>query len=181
VACFSVAASCALAETSACSGYRILSFSPRSPRGELGSSATACRFETETFLSSPWRCRQIALGDIAAVLVPVEAGIDSCPAGDRCAMAPRRLQAALGPGSRGIVSAWAGSGSALNSASLFPEISNLPRLSYPGRLNQSKTNSRLGTEILVRSNLVECPARFVPVEVSQTGTRGGEHGTRKEA
>jgi hypothetical protein len=28
---------------------------------------------------------------------------------------------------------------------------------------------------------VECPARFVPVEMRQTGTRGVEYGTRQEA
>src|SRR5271156_6599452 len=104
-------------EASACSGYRILSFSPRSPLGEFGSPSTACCFETETFPSSACRYRQTFLGDIETVLVPVEACIDSRSAGYSCAMAPRRLQAVLdlagaAPGARG-----AGSASAWTSAS----------------------------------------------------------------
>ena len=82
-------------EASACSGYRILSFSPRSPLGEFRSPSTACRFETETFPSSACRYRQTFLGDVETVLVPMEACIDSRSAGYSCAMAPRRLQAVL--------------------------------------------------------------------------------------
>ena len=66
-----------------------------SPLGEFSSPAAACCLETETFPSSPCRHRQAFLGHIAAVLVRVETGIDSRPAGDRCAMAPRRLQTVL--------------------------------------------------------------------------------------
>jgi hypothetical protein len=51
-------------EASACSGYRILSFSPRSPLGEFRSPSTACCFETETFLSSACCYRQAFLGDM---------------------------------------------------------------------------------------------------------------------
>src|SRR5271156_770408 len=95
-------------EASGCSGYRILSFSPRSPLGEFGSPSTACCFETETFPSSACCYRQTFLGDIETVLVPVEACIDSRSAGYSCAMAPRRLQAVLdlalaAPGARGQV------------------------------------------------------------------------------
>src|SRR5271163_3804247 len=68
-------------EASGCSGYRILSFSPRSPLGEFGSPSTACCFETETFPSSACCYRQTFLGDIETVLVPVEACIDSRSAG----------------------------------------------------------------------------------------------------
>ena len=82
-------------EAAACSGDPILFFSPRSPLGEFSSPAAACCLETETFPSSPCRHRQAFLGHIAAVLVRVETGIDSRPAGDRCAMAPGRLQAVL--------------------------------------------------------------------------------------
>src|SRR5271156_6329222 len=96
----------ALPEASGCSGYRILSFSPRSPLGEFGSPSTACCFETETFPSSACCYRQTFLGDIETVLVPVEACMDSRSAGYSCAMAPRRLQAVLdlalaAPGARG--------------------------------------------------------------------------------
>ena len=67
---------------------------------------TTCCFETEAFSSSACCYRQTFLGDIAALLVPVAGDIDSRSAGDRCAMAPGRLQAvldlALAPsGSRG--------------------------------------------------------------------------------
>ena len=33
----------------------------------------------------------------------------------------------------------------------------------------------------IRTWRMECPARFVPVEMRQTGTRGVEYGTRQEA
>src|SRR5271170_710366 len=66
-------------EASGCSGYRILSFSPRSPLGEFGSPSTACCFETETFPSSACCYRQTFLGDIETVLVPVEACMDCQP------------------------------------------------------------------------------------------------------
>src|SRR5580700_336984 len=82
-------------EAAACSGDPSLFFSPRSPLGEFSSPAAACCLETETFPSSPCRHRQAFLGHIAAVLVRVETGIDSRPAGDRCAMAPGRLRAVL--------------------------------------------------------------------------------------
>src|ERR1700759_2786969 len=71
----------------------------------FGSPATARCLETETFPSSRCRFRQSFLGDIAAVLVPVAASVASRSAGDRCAMAPCRLQAVLDV-------ALAGSGSA---------------------------------------------------------------------
>ena len=74
---------------------RVFSSRPRSPLGEFSSPAAACCLETETFPSSPCRHRQAFLGHIAAVLVRVETGIDSRPAGDRYAMAPGRLQALL--------------------------------------------------------------------------------------
>ena len=82
-------------EASACSGYRILSFSPRSPLGEFRSPPTACCLEAAAFPSSTCRYRQTFLGDIAALLVPVAGDIDSRSAGDRSAMAPGRLQAVL--------------------------------------------------------------------------------------
>src|SRR5580704_3731261 len=82
-------------EAAACSGDHVLPFSPRSPLGEFGSPATTCCLETEAFSSSACCSRQTFLGDIAAVLVPVAGDIDSRSAGDRCAMAPGRLQAVL--------------------------------------------------------------------------------------
>ena len=46
----------------------------------------------------------------------------------------------------------------------------------------SRFHASLVTNILdLVDLLLECPARFVPVEMRQTGTRGAGDGTRKEA
>src|SRR5271156_5218604 len=63
--------------------------------GKFRPPAATCCLETEISSSSLGCFRQTFLGDIAPVLVSLEAGTDSRSTGNGGAMAPRRLQALL--------------------------------------------------------------------------------------
>ena len=67
--------------------YTSLSLSQRPADGKPGSSATARRLEAEASSAAICRSGQIVLGDLAADLAGMEAGVDHRPAGDRCSLA----------------------------------------------------------------------------------------------
>jgi len=75
--------------------FILVLFSPRPALGEFGTSATACRFETTTSATTICCLRPIILGDLVTDLEWMEAGVDSCPAGDCGAMASGRLKSVL--------------------------------------------------------------------------------------
>jgi hypothetical protein len=73
----------------------VLSFSPRPSLGKLGSSATARVLKQKASSAAICRSRQILLGDLAADLAGMEAGIDPRPTGYRRSLASGGVQVVL--------------------------------------------------------------------------------------